>query len=106
MAIGSIAIYPFSNTVITPLVLRQILKTNSGGYIAMSRAEKHQLLHYCLEDRNYHNLIGLVLLPMVNNTFVAFNNNTSLELIVYICDANFLHAKLLAYKNEAVLVNV
>ena len=94
--------YPF--TMITPLVLRQILKTNSGGYIAMSRAEKYQLLHYCLEDRNYHDLIGLVLLPMVNNTFVAFNNNTSLNR-VYICDANFLHAKLLA-NNEAVLVNV
>ena len=94
--------YPF--TTITPLVLRQILKNNSGGYLSMTTAEKYQLLHYCLEDRNYYDLIGLILLPVVNDSFVAFNNNTSLNR-VYVCDANFLHAKLLT-NNEAVLVNV
>ena len=94
--------YPF--TTITPSLVRQALKTNSLGYITMSRAEKLQLLHYCLEDKNYHDLPGLALLPVVNNTFVVFNNNTSLNR-VYTCSSKFLLTKLLA-NNEAVLVNV
>ena len=94
----------YSFTTINPSLVRQALKTNSGGYISMSRAEKLQLLHYCLEDRNYHDLPGLALLPVVNNTFVTFNNNASLNR-VYTCKLKFLHTRLLA-NNEAVLVNV
>ena len=94
--------YPF--TTINPSLVRQALKANSGSYISMSRAEKLQLLHYCLGDRNYHDLPGLALLPVINNTFVAFNNNASLNR-VYTCSSKFLQTKLLA-NNEAVLVNV
>ena len=94
--------YPF--TTITPSLVRQALKSNSAGYVSMSRVEKLQLLHYCLEDRNYYDLPGLVLLPVANNTFVAFSNNSSLNK-VYICDTKFLQTKLLA-NNEAVLVNI
>ena len=94
--------YPF--TTISPSLVRQALKSNSASYVSMSRVEKLQLLHYCLEDNNYYDLPGLILLPVVNNTFVAFSNNSSLNK-VYICDTKFLQTKLLA-NNEAVLVNV
>ena len=94
--------YPF--TIITPSLVRQALKSNSASYVSMSRVEKFQLLHYCLEDNNYYDLAGLVLLPLVNNTFVAFCNNTLLNK-VHICDLKFLQTRLLA-NNEAVLVNV
>ena len=94
--------YPF--TLITPSLVRQALKSNSASYVRMSRVEKFQLLHYCLEDNNYYDLAGLVLLPLVNNTFVAFCNNTLLNK-VHICDLKFLQTRLLA-NNEAVLVNV
>ena len=93
--------YPF--TTITPSLLRQGIKNNSGSYTSMGRTEKFQLLHYCLEDRNYHDLTGLLLLPVVNNTFVAFANNHSLSK-VYTCSTQFVQTRLLA-NNEAVLVN-
>ena len=93
--------YPF--TTITPSLVRQALKTNLASYISMSRVEKLQLLHYCLEDRNYYDLPGLVLLPVVNNTFVAFSNSSANK--VYTCSTKFLQTRLLA-NNEAVLVNV
>ena len=94
--------YPF--TTITPSLLRQTVKSNSGSYTSMSRTEKLQLLHYCLEDRNYHDLTGLLLLPVVNNTFIAFANSFS-TIKVYTCSIQFLQTRLLA-NNEAVLVNV
>ena len=94
--------YPF--TTITPSLVRQALKGKPTSYISLSRAEKLQLLHYCLEDKNYHDLPGLALLPVVDGTFVAFNNNVSLNK-VYICDTSFLQTRLLA-NNEAVLVNL
>ena len=94
--------YPF--TTITPSLVRQALKSSSASYVSMSRVEKFQLLHYCLEDRNYYDLPGLALLPAVNNSFVAFSNNSFLNK-VYICDTKFFQTRLLA-NNEAVLVNV
>ena len=93
--------YPF--TTITPALVKQALKNNLASYISMSRVEKLQLLHYCLEDRNYYDLPGLVLLPVVNNTFVAFSNSSANK--VYTCCTKFLQTRLLA-NNEAVLVNV
>jgi len=93
--------YPFIT--ITPSLVRQALKNNLASYTNMSRADKLQLLHYCLEDRNYNDLPGLVLLPVVNNTFVAFSNNRLHN--KYICDKAFLQTRLLA-NNEAALVNI
>ena len=94
--------YPF--TLITPSLVRQALKSNSASYVSMSRVEKFQLLHYCLEDNNYYDLPGLILLPLVNNTFVAFGSG-SMPNKVYTCSTKFMQTRLLA-NNEAVLVNV
>ena len=94
--------YPF--TTITPSLVKQTLKNNSTSYTNNTRAEKLELLHYCLEDGNHYDLPGLVLLPVVNNTFAAFSNNHSMNKL-YICDEAFLQTKLLG-NNEAVLVNV
>ena len=97
--------YPF--TTITPSLIRQALKNNVASYSNVTRAEKFELLNYCLEDRNYCDLPGLLLLPVVNNTFVAFSNNSIFSSMnkLYICDKAFLQTRLLA-NNEAVLVNV
>ena len=94
--------YPFIT--ITPSLVRQTLKSNTASYVSMCRVEKLQLLHYCLEDNSYYDLPGLVLLPVVNNTFVAFGSD-SLPNKVYTCSTKFLQTRLLA-NNEAVLVNV
>ena len=94
--------YPF--TIITPLLFRQALKNNSSKYTSMSRAKRLELLHYCIEDDDYRDLSGLVLLPLVNGTFTAFGGKYYDEL-VYICDKDFLGTKLLA-NNERSLVNI
>ena len=94
--------YPF--TTITPSLVKQTLKSNQASCNNFTKAKKFNLLHYCLEDRNYNDLPGLALLPVVNNTFAAFGYNYSTNKF-YVCDQAFLKAQLLA-NNEAVLVNV
>ena len=94
--------YPF--TTITPSLLRQAIKNNNASYAKLNRSQKFELLHYCLEDKKYRDLPGLVLLPLVNKTFTAFCTNRSANKF-YICDELFLQTKLLA-NNEAALVNV
>ena len=94
--------YPFST--ITPSLLREAIKSNPASYTSMCRTEKFQLLQYCLEDRNYYDLPGLLLLPVVNNTFVAFGSNL-LPNKVYTCSTQFIQTRILA-NNEAALVNV
>ena len=93
--------YPF--TTINPSLVRQTLKNNAASYTNITRDDKFELLHYCLEDGNYYDLAGLLLLPVVDNTFVAFPNNFSKSKF-YVCSEAFLETRLLANK-ESVLVN-
>ena len=94
--------YPF--TTITPSLVRKVLRNNSAGYTNMSRTERFKLLHYCIEDEDYHDLPGLILLPLVNKALIQFEYEWAKN-PVYICDREFLDTKLLA-NNEAALVNV
>ena len=94
--------YPF--TTITPSVVRQGIRSNSQTYANLNRTEKFHLLHYCLNDRNYYDLNGLILLPTVVSTFVAFSTNQS-GVKMHVCDKKFLDTKLLA-NNSSTLVNV
>ena len=94
--------YPF--TTISPSLVKQTLKNYPSSYAKVTRAEKFELLHYCLKDRCYNNLPGLVLLPVVSNKFVGFGSNRSTNKL-YICDEAFLQTRLLA-NSEAILVNV
>ena len=85
--------YPF--TAITSTVVRKVLKSSPQSYANFSKAEKFQLLHYCLEDKLYPDLIGLVLLPALDGTFVTFASNHSQEKM-YVCKKKFVETKLLA----------
>ena len=94
--------YPF--TIITPSLVRQILKNLPASYTSIFKADKFKLLDYCLKDKIYNDLPGLVLLPVVTNTFEAFRSNRSSDKL-YVCDKDFLQTRLLA-NNEAILVNI
>ena len=61
--------YPF--TIVTSFVVRKVVKGNPQRYINLSRVDKFQLLSYCLDDENYDDLNGLILLPTVAKTFVT-----------------------------------
>ena len=95
-------VYPF--TTINPSLVRQALKNNAASYTNITRDDKFELLHYCLEDCNYNELAGLLLLPVLDNTFVAFPNNFSSNKF-YVCSKAFLETRLLANK-LSVLVNL
>ena len=100
--------YPF--TTITSSLVRQSLKNNAASYSNVTRAEKFELLNYCIEDEQYSDLCDIVLLPLANNTFTAFTNRGKYQYpikrwLAYTCDKDFLETKLLA-NNEVALVNV
>ncbi|XP_065903891.1 sacsin-like [Dysidea avara] len=92
--------YPF--TTITSPVVRKALKSNPRSYVNLSRVEKFQLLHFCLEDGKYSNAIGLRLLPTLNDTFVTFEANNSWEKM-YLCKQKFAETKLLSNYNSVIV---
>ena len=89
--------YPF--TTITSPVVRRTLKSNPQSYVNLSRAEKFQLLNFCLEDRKYADVVGLRLLPTLDGTFVGFEYNNSWQKM-YVCKKKFAETKLLANYNS------
>ena len=93
-------VYPF--TVISPCLVRQALRDHSSSYVSMSREEKLELLHYCLDDDNFNDLTGLKLLPTTDNVFQTFKKKDSRQLL-FIYSLKFLKPELLAgHKNELV----
>ena len=94
--------YPFIT--ITSAVVREVLKGNPQRYANLPRADKLQLLSYCLQDEDYNHLTGLILLPTIAKIFVAFASNFSLDKI-YLCGKKILQTKLLPNSGLA-LVNL
>lgn len=70
----------------TPSFVRQMLrKTRHKG----SSSEKLLLLEFILSDACYSDLIGLELLPLQNETFVAFSSSVSDKDAVYIASEEY-----------------
>ncbi|XP_061072913.1 sacsin isoform X2 [Conger conger] len=73
-------------TKVTPALLRQVLrKTRHKG----SSQEKLLLLEFVLGDACYSELIGLELLPLQNETFVAFSSSVNEKDAVYITSEEY-----------------
>ena len=62
-------------TEINPSLVRQVLKATSSCYETLSFAEKLSLLGFVLEDDDFPELLGLVLLPVSDGTFTAFTKS-------------------------------
>lgn len=62
-------------TEITPSLVRQVIKGTPSCYECVSHAEKLSLLRFVLEDDNFLELLGLVLLPVSDGTFTTFTNS-------------------------------
>ena len=62
-------------TEITPLLVRQVLKETPSCYENLSRMEKLSLLRFLLEDDDFPELLGLVLLPVSDGTFTTFTKS-------------------------------
>lgn len=71
---------------VTPAFVRQALrKTKHKG----PAQEKLQLLEFVLSDNGYGDLIGLELLPLQDDTFIAFSSSVSEKDAVYIASEEY-----------------
>jgi len=70
---------------ITPSGTRAILKQVPSCYQNLDRREKLLLLQFCLKDRKYDKLCGLMLLPLFNGTFTKFSDQGER---IYVCSRN------------------
>ncbi len=64
---------------------RDKIRDNPQSYSHFSADEKMQLLLYCLSDENYSELVGLNLLLLVSNSFVAFEDFGNADSFIYLC---------------------
>ena len=60
---------------ITPSFVRQVLKEAPSCYESLSRMEKLSLLRFVLEDDDFPELLGLVLLPVSDGIFTTFTKS-------------------------------
>ncbi|KAM3615803.1 uncharacterized protein V6R79_008113 [Siganus canaliculatus] len=71
---------------VTPSLLRQVIrKCKHKG----SSQEKLLLLEFVLRDNNYSDLIGLELLPLLDETFTAFSSSVTEKDAIYIASEEF-----------------
>ena len=91
-------------TTIIPSVVRQAVKSVRQSYTNLSKKEKKKLLHFCLEDKRYPDLIGLILLPTLglDTAFIPFTSSHCQEK-VYVCRKKFIETNILS-NNSSKLV--
>ena len=75
-------------TWLSPDLVRETLKTNPQHYIDVCKQEKLIILSYCLSDRAYSKIVGMVLLPLLNGTFETFETLSSTRK-VFLCTADY-----------------
>lgn len=75
-----------SPEIITPGILRDVLRGNLALYRHFDRARKHQLLRYVLKEEEFAELSGIELLPLLSGQFIKFNK---MEQLVYISTDEF-----------------
>lgn len=75
-----------SPEIITPGILRDVLRGNLALYRHYDRARKHQLLRYILKEEEFAELNGIELLPLLSGQFIKFNK---MEQLVYISTEEF-----------------
>ena len=76
---------------LTPALVRQYLKQKVDSYQSMPLRNKLVILHYCLIDDAYYDLIDLELLPMVDSNFCQFKSPNISSTIdnIYVCTESF-----------------
>ena len=69
-----------SPEVISPSLIRNVLKIHPESYVELTLEDKLLLLQYVLMDHDYNDLDGIALLPLHNGDFVAFQGRGSPEI--------------------------
>ena len=74
---------------LSPSLVCCSLRKCSSSYKNEHYKEKLKLLHFCLNDPDYSNLIGLQLLPVADGTFKSFNRISLFGDSCYICSRDY-----------------
>ena len=90
---------------VTPQLARSKMRSNVHSYISIDPIGKRELLRYCLKDKQYNDLHGVVLLPLANSNFVHFQQRSPFSGNVYLCNSACPH-HLLPNNVDHVLVDV
>ena len=94
-------------SILFPTLVRAKLRKTPRSYLSLSRADKLELLCYCLSDQNYSDLHGISLLPLANGTFIQFQPRGYLYTYqCYICTQDCPHAVFPNERVDNVLVNL
>ena len=75
--------------ILSPDLVRQMLKNNPLSYTDVDRDGKLNLLSYCISDRSYARIVGIFLLPLLSGTFVSFTNELCTENNVFLCTTDY-----------------
>ena len=73
-------------TEVSPKLARKQFRNHINSYVNVDPIGKGILLRYCLKDKHYNDLQGIVLLPLANENFVPFQQRTRYTSKVYICN--------------------
>ena len=78
---------------VSPKIVRQEMRAKLDSYSNELINSRLELLDYCLSDRIFTDLHGLQLLPLANNTFVAFLNSrmSRSSIARYLCSRQYPH---------------
>ena len=75
--------------ILSPDLVRQMLKNNPLSYTDVDRDGKLNLLSYCISDRSYARIVGIFLLPLLSGTFVSFTDELCTENKVFLCTKDY-----------------
>ena len=83
---------------VSPKFTKECLRKNPQSYVSLIRADKYEILQYCLLDDKYHDLQGINLLPLAEKGYSDFRE------VKYLCTENC--PAFLLPNQSSILVNV
>ncbi|KAG0227608.1 hypothetical protein BGX31_006892, partial [Mortierella sp. GBA43] len=87
------------NRILTPALIRNLLREQKGRWIDVSSKTKVEMLKYCIQDDEIADLKGLPLLPLAGDQWVEFSVDESRDRF-YVTERMF---KVLSYSNDGVV---
>ena len=99
--------YPNSLTTLQPALVKSYLRSNCNSYCNESKADKFEILKYCLSDDTFNDLNGLQLLPLASGNFRQFHTKPLCEEAIFLSSSSYpsdllpdLEGKLVSVYNE------
>ncbi|XP_019853193.1 PREDICTED: sacsin-like [Amphimedon queenslandica] len=96
--------YCISLETLQPAVVRSYLRSNVSSYCNTSRNEKIEILKYILKDDAFHDIIGLQLLPLADDSFEMFQSKSYFVEDIFVSSSSHPISLLPGLENQLVSV--